>query len=443
MQRKTQVEESCRMNQIPRIMIVGGGAAGSELATRLGDSLGKKGLAEINLIDSQRIHLWKPLLHEVASGSLDTGREALSYRAHSAEHDYYFHLGVFSGLNLENQTLELAPLLDHHGKQVLPTRTLSYDYLVLALGSKCNDFGIKGVKRHCFTLDSSAEAEDFHLTLLNRFLQFSETAQPNEKVKVAIVGGGAIGVELAAELYATTDRLEQFGVHKIHHSSLSVTLIEAADRILPVLPEALSNKAHRTLSDLGVDVQTNVLVKDVQANKLITADGEMDADLIVWAAGVKAPDFLKELGLTTNRINQVEITPSLQAKGFDNIFAIGDCGFLMKDDGRPVPPTAQAAHQMAATCAGNIRALVQATPLSDFNYNDHGALVSLSHFQALGNLIDEVMHKNWKVEGRVAHWAYASLYRQHQFALHGFWRTIWTMMVNLLEKRIKPKMKLY
>lgn len=431
------------MNQIPRIMIVGGGAAGSELATRLGDSLGKKGLAEINLIDSQRIHLWKPLLHEVASGSLDTGREALSYRAHSAEHDYYFHLGVFSGLNLENQTLELAPLLDHHGKQVLPTRTLSYDYLVLALGSKCNDFGIKGVKRHCFTLDSSAEAEDFHLTLLNRFLQFSETAQPNEKVKVAIVGGGATGVELAAELYATTDRLEQFGVHKIHHSSLSVTLIEAADRILPVLPEALSNKAHRTLSDLGVDVQTNVLVKDVQANKLITADGEMDADLIVWAAGVKAPDFLKELGLTTNRINQVEITPSLQAKGFDNIFAIGDCGFLMKDDGRPVPPTAQAAHQMAATCAGNIRALVQATPLSDFNYNDHGALVSLSHFQALGNLIDEVMHKNWKVEGRVAHWAYASLYRQHQFALHGFWRTIWTMMVNLLEKRIKPKMKLY
>ena len=431
------------MSSIPRIMIVGGGAAGSELATRLGDSLGKKGLAEINLIDSQRIHLWKPLLHEVASGSLDTGREALSYRAHSAEHNYYFHLGVFKGLDVIKQTFELAPLMDHHGKQILPVRTFSYDYLVLALGAKCNDFGIEGVKKHCFTLDSTAEAEDFHLTLLNRFLQFSEMAQPNEKVRVAIVGGGATGVELAAELYATTDRLEQFGVHKIHHSSLSVTLIEAADRILPVLPKSLSNKATTTLTNLGVDVQTNVLVKDVQAQKLITEDSEIYADLIVWAAGVKAPDFLEELVLPTNQLNQVEVESTLQVKGFKNIFAIGDCGFLMKADGCPVPSSAQAAHQMAALCARNLSAMVQRTQLSEFNYNDHGALVSLSHFQTLGNLIDEVMHKNWKVEGRVAHWAYASLYRQHQFALHGFWKTMWVMLVNLLEKRVKPKLKLY
>lgn len=430
-------------------MIVGGGAAGSELATRLGDTLGKKGIAEINLIDSQRIHLWKPLLHEVAAGSLDTGREALSYRAHSAEHNYYFHLGEFSGLDSQNQTLTLAPLLDHHGKQIMPSRTLDYDYIVLALGSKCNDFGIAGVKKHCFSLDTAAEADDLHLTLLNRFLQFSEMAKPNEQVKVAIVGAGATGVELAAELYATTDRLEQFGVHKIHHSSLSVTLIEAAERILPALPEELSNKAHKTLSCLGVDIQTQVMVKDVQANKLMTADSEIEADIIVWAAGVKAPAFLNNLGLTTNRINQLEVEATLLAKSSENVFAIGDCAFLLKDDETPVPPTAQAAHQMAALCAKNIttlitaKALESAPQLQNFEYNDHGTLVSLSHFQALGNLIDELMKKNWLVEGKVAHWAYASLYRQHQFALHGFWKTFWAMLVSLLDKRIKPKIKLF
>ncbi len=431
------------MRVLPKIIIVGGGAAGLQLATQLGNSLGKSGLAEINLIDIHRIHLWKPLLHEVASGSLDTGREALSYRAHSAEHHYYFHLGNFSGLDAENKTIDLAPLIDHHGKQLLPKRTMSYDYLVLALGSRCNDFGIAGVREHCHTLDTAQEAEDFHLSLLNRFLQFSETAKPEEQVKVAIVGAGATGVELAAELYATADRLEQFGVHKIHHNSLAVTLIEATDRILPALPERLANKAHQTLTDLGVDIQTLVMVKDVQNKRLLTVDKEIEADLIVWAAGVKAPKFLAELGLPSNRINQIEVEATLQVKGFADIYAIGDCASLLQENERPVPATAQAAHQMAEVCATNIRAQINNGNLQPFVYHDHGALISLSHFQAFGSLLDELLRKNWMIEGKTAHWAYASLYRQHQMALHGFWKTVWVMLVNLMEKRIKPKLKLY
>ena len=431
------------MSALPKVMIIGGGAAGLQLATRLGNRLGKKNLAEINLIDSNRIHLWKPLLHEVASGSLDTGREALSYRAHSAENGYYFQLGSFCDLDSHNKTLTLEPLLDHHGKQLLPQRTLDYDYLILALGSRCNDFGISGVREHCFTLDTAQEAEDFHLSLLNRFLQFSETAQTNDLVKVAIVGGGATGVELAAELYSTVDRLEQFGVHKIHHNSLCVHLIEATDRILPVLPESMANKAHKTLTDLGVDIETNVMVKQIKANTLITDEKAIEADLIVWAAGVKAPKFLGDLDLPTNRINQVEVEPTLQVKTSTNIYAIGDCAFLLNDEGRPVPPTAQAAHQMAEVCANNIIAQIKQKPQVNFTYQDHGALVSLSHFQAVGNLLDQLLNKNWLVEGKFARWAYASLYRQHQIVLHGFWRTVWYMLVSVLEKRIKPKLKLY
>lgn len=435
------------MKTLPKIVIIGGGAAGLQLATKLGNKLGKKNLAEVNLVDANRVHLWKPLLHEVASGSLDTGREALSYRAHSADNGYYFILGQFSDLNTQQQTLTLAPLLDHHGKELLPSRTLNYDYLVLALGAQSNDFGISGVRANCFTLDSAKEADDFHLSLLNRFLQFSELNKQDETIKIAIVGGGATGVELAAELYATVDRLEQFGVNKIHHQCLQVTVIEATDRILPALPDSLAKKAHKTLSQLGVDIETNVRVQEIKQHALITDSHSINADLIVWAAGVKAPEFLSHIGLNTNRIHQIEVDNTLQAKGSDlaqkHIFAIGDCAFIMGDEGRPVPPTAQAAHQMADTCAQNIIAQIRHQSLSEFKYQDHGALVSLSHFQAVGNLLDEMLNKNWLIEGKLAHWAYASLYRQHQIALHGFWKTIWLMLVNLLEKRIKPKLKLY
>lgn len=439
------------------IVIVGGGAGGLELATRLGNSLGKKRLAAITLIDANRTHLWKPLLHEVASGSLDTGHEALSYRAHSSEHHYYFRMGRMTGLDKDNQTLTLTPLLDHHGKEILGERTIHYDYLVMAVGARGNDFGLTRVREHCHTLDSAQEAEDFHLTFLNRFMQFSEAANqqalenhapktPPTPVKVAIVGAGATGVELAAELCNAVERLEKFGIRAIHPDSLQVTLIEATDRILPALPESLATKAERVLTQHGVEIRTRTMIKDVQAQQLVTENETLEADLLVWAAGVKAPKFLSELNLPTNRIHQIEITPTLQVKGESNIFAIGDCASLLQGEGdqaRPVPPLAQAAHQMADTCAANLQALVNGQPLADFAYHDHGSLLSLSRFQTFGSVLDQLFKKNWMLEGKIAHWAYASLYRQHQMTLHGLWRMIWILLDAFIERRVKPKLKLY
>lgn len=441
-----------------KIVIVGGGAGGLQLATRLGKKLGKKQLAEITLIDQNRVHLWKPLLHEVVAGSLDTGTQALSYRAHSSENGYYFRMGSMIGLDKQNKTLTLAPLFDHHNKQILAQRTIEYDYLVISVGARSNDFGISGVREHCTTLDSASEAEDFHLTLLNHFLKYSEESEqkiehgdykdPSQlpPVHIAIVGAGATGVELAAELYNAVDRLEQFGVKQIHHTSLRVTLIEAFDRILPPLPVALAEKAQKTLLKQGVKILTGTTVQDVQSQKLITNQGEIDADLIVWAAGVKAPTFLTQLGLPTNRINQLEIDDCLNVKGEDDIFAIGDCAFLLKGEDqnpRPIPPTAQAASQMATLCAQNLQAKLNQQPLKPFEYHDHGTLISLSRFQTLGNLLDELFKKHWMIEGKIAHWAYASLYRQHQMALHGGWKLFWILLSSFVEKRIKPKLKLY
>lgn len=428
----------------PQIVVVGGGAGGLELATTLGKKLGKTKQAKITLIDPNRVHLWKPLLHEVVGGSLDTGMEALSYRAHSAENHYYFRLGAMDGLDKHKKQLRLAPLTDHHGKQILKPRYIDYDLLVIALGAHANDFGIEGVDTHCFKLDNSQQAEDFHLTFLNRFLQFSETATPEEKVSVAIVGAGATGVELSAELYNAVDRLEQFGVEHIHHQSLSVTLIEAAPRILPALDETIACKAEKTLADLGVNICTSRTVKSVSQGTLHTSEADIQADLLVWAAGIKAPAFLSELQLSTNRINQIEIDDTLKAKGEAFIYAIGDCAFLKTEgENKPVPPTAQAAHQMAAHCSKNIIRQLKNKPPKPFKYCDHGALVSLSRFQTFGSLLDQLFHKHWLIEGSLAHWAYLSLYRQHQLSLHGYWKMLWILLGSLIEKRIKPKLKLY
>lgn len=429
---------------IPKVVIVGGGAGGLELATTLGRKLGKTNQAKITLVDANRVHLWKPLLHEVVAGSLDTGMEALSYRAHSSENHYYFRLGAMDGLDKVLKQISLAPLFDHHGKQILKPRKIDYDILVMALGAKCNDFGIEGVHEHCFKLDNRQEAEDFHLSFLNRFLQFSETAHEGENVSIAIVGAGATGVELSAELYNAVDRLEQFGVEKIHHQSLKVTLIEAAPRILPALDEDIAIKAEKALSNLGVNICVNRNVKAVSPYTLHSSDGDIHADLLVWAAGIKAPAFLSELHLITNRIHQIEVEDTLQAKGENAIYAIGDCAFLnLEKAERPVPPTAQAAHQMAAFCAKNIIRQLDDQALKNFSYCDHGALISLSRFQTFGSLLDQLFHKHWLIEGKLAHWAYASLYRQHQLALHGYWRTLWILLESLIEKRIKPKLKLY
>lgn len=437
------------MSGIPKIVIVGGGTAGLALATRLGDTLGRKKLAEITLIDPNRTHLWKPLLHEIASGSLDTGHEALSYRAHSSEHHYYFRLGRLTSIDTDQKWIELEPLHDHHGKPILDTRTIPYDYLVLAIGSHSNDFGIEGVKANCYTLDNALDAEDFHLTMLNRFLQFSETPEQHDPISVTIIGAGATGVELAAELYTEADELERFGVKHIHHNSLKINLIEAADRILPALPEEVSEAATLTLSELGVEIHTQTLVKSVEANGVTaTKLGQtqlFESDLIVWAAGVQAPKFLSGLGLTTNRINQVEVNEYLQAKGHEEIFVLGDCAsFQSENAARPVPPTAQAAHQMGMSAAQTlVFQITQQGQKKPFEYHDHGVLVSLSHFQTLGSLLDNLFHKKWTISGKTAELAYASLYRKHQLALHGPWKTFWMLLSHLIEKRVKPKLKLY
>jgi NADH dehydrogenase len=145
-----------------RIVVVGGGAGGLELVTRLGRTLGKSGRADVTLIDGQMTYLWKPLLHEVAAGSLDAARNEPNFVAQAKWNHFAFQLGTLCGLDRNNRLIQLAPILDDLGTELMPTRMIPYDTLVLAVGSTTNDFNTPGVAEHCVFLDTPQEAKHFH-----------------------------------------------------------------------------------------------------------------------------------------------------------------------------------------------------------------------------------------------------------------------------------------
>lgn len=432
-----------------QIVVVGGGAGGLELVSRLGAKYGGRAF-DIILLERNRTHIWKPLLHEVAAGSLDANLDEVGYRAHCRRWRYRFFYGSLQDIDRDNREIVVAPLQDEDGSELMGEHRIRYDYLVLAVGSVTNDFGTPGVREHFMFLDQRRDADHFRARLLNHCLRVSRTmmmdANADEHVCIAIVGGGATGVELAAELYNAAAALRHYGLEVFDESRLQVTLLEAGPRILPALPEELADAARGELEHLGVEVVTGAMVTQATATEVQTKDGAVyPAQLKVWAAGVKGADFLKDIaGLETNRANQLVVRPTLQTTRDERIFAMGDCAsYTPAGAERAVPPRAQAAHQMAATVLRNIGAMIDGKPLRDFRYKDHGSLVSLSRYSTVGSLMGNLIGGRMAVEGRLARFVYISLYRMHLIAIHGWWRGVVQIVSSRINQVIRPRLKLH
>jgi NADH dehydrogenase len=431
-----------------QIVVVGGGAGGLELVTRLGARFGRR-RHDIILVERNRTHIWKPLLHEVAAGSLDANLDEVGYLSHCHRWGYRFFTGALQGIDREAREIVLAPILDEDGAEIMGSHRLRYDWLVLAVGSVTNDFHTPGAAENCTFLDDQRSADMFRHRLLDHCLRVSRTlsfdAAAEAYVRIAIVGGGATGVELAAELYNAAAALRFYGLEVFDESRLEVTLIEAGPRILPALPEPLAMAAHEQLEALGVRVVTGAAVTEVLPDAVRLGSGErIAADLRVWAAGVKGPEFLQGIGgLETNRNNQIVVGPTLQATRDERILAIGDCCSFLQPDGRPVPPRAQAAHQMAASCFRNLVALMAGRPPRPFVYHDHGSLVSLSRFSTVGTLMGGLIGGRMAIEGRLARIAYVSLYRMHLLAIHGWLSGLVLIAVSKVNNVVRPRLKLH
>ncbi len=436
-----------------KIVIVGGGAGGLELATRLGKAFGRGTQAHITLVDKNRTHIWKPKLHEIASGSMDFGDHEVGYMAQAHWNHFTFRIGELKGLNRQTKTIDLAPYIDSDGLPVTPIQQISYDTLVICIGSLSNDFGTQGVQEYALRLETQNDAKQFHSKMVNACIRaHTQTADIHQsQLHVAIIGAGATGVELAAELHRTTREVVAFGLDRIDaDKDIKVSLIEAADRILPALPPRLSAASEALITRLGVQVLTQAKVTEVMATGVRLADGRVvESELVVWAAGVKAPDFLKDLGgLETNRINQLVVKDTLQTTRDPDIFALGDCAACPCGDaaggrGGMVPPRAQAAHQQASHLFQQIKRRFANKPLKPYHYKDFGSLVSLGKFSTVGNMMGGLIGNNLMIEGYFAKMMYLSLYKLHELAIHGFLKTTLYTLARMITKQTNPTVKLH
>ena len=427
-----------------RIIVIGGGAGGLELAVKLARRTRRRESVEVVLVDKNPTHIWKPLFHEVATGSMNSYHDETSYRMLARKHGFDFMLGRVTSLDVEARAVTLAPVVDENGVEVLADRTTGYTHLVVAVGSLSNDFGIDGVLAHSRALDSREEAERFHRNFASHLHRTNAESDPEARLSIAIVGGGATGVELAADMHNVVRRLREYGFPGFSTERLDVSVIEAAPGLLPRLPERIGESVKAELERIGVRVHLGTQVSSVSANAVSTSSGEtIPAHMSVWAAGVKAPAFLAESGLPTDRLGRVEVEDTLEVRGLENVFAIGDCAACRSADGTEVPPRAQAAHQMASVAARNVLAKREGRALKPFVYRDFGSLVNLSSYSTVGNLMGNLVRGTVFVEGRLARFVYLSLYRMHQSAVHGPFSTLLIMLGDRIYKATRAEVKLH
>ena len=426
------------------IVIVGGGVAGIHLATKLGRAVRSRPDVSVKLVDATLTHVWKPSLHEFAAGSRGIGDDEVSFLSHSMRNNYEFRLGYFAGVDTEKQAVTLDPVTDDVGKPIAPRRTLSYDTFVLAIGSVCSDLGVPGVTENCLFLDNRKQAQSLHREFLNLCLRYDSGALPDgaNSIDIAIVGGGATGVELAAELReATHNGLDTL----IPPERVRISVIEASDRLVPGLPERLSRAVRRELEKLDINVFLNSRVTRLTQHSIILNDDQtVDAHLKIWAAGISAPEELKSLSqFEHDRVGRIKVDRTLRAAGFDDIFVLGDSACCpWTDANTPVPPRAQAATQQAAFMVGQVQRRLADQPLLQFNYRDRGSLVSIADHSAVGTLMGKALGII-TFEGRLARWAYLSLYQMHLLSVHGVTKTIYLSIARFFASRTRPRLKLH
>jgi NADH:ubiquinone reductase (H+-translocating) len=426
--------------ELPHIVIVGGGVAGLILATRLGHVLGRRRLARISLVDRSWVHVWKPMLHTFAAGTWNVYEQQVQYVAHARAHHFEYVPGQLDAIDRTARRIRLAPL-QAAGEVVAGGRELEYDVLVLAFGSRANDFGTPGVVEHCYFIDSQDQADSFNARLRAQVVRsFAEGGS----IDIAIVGGGATGVELAAELSRMVDLASGYGEADIRQR-LRLTLLESAPRILNVFPEAVSASAASQLRALGVDVRTGVRVIAADAGGFVLDGGErVPATLKVWAAGIRAAGSFDESGLQLNRAGQVVAGSDLLAIGEQSIFALGDCASLVPEGAeRPLPSTAQVANQQALHLSRHLPAwLRDGTPIPPFRFRDFGALVALGDYNAFGTLGRFGFFKGGFIKGRFAQLNHALLYRRHQLSLHGPARAALMWLAERINALVQPSIRI-
>jgi NADH dehydrogenase len=404
----------------------------------------------VTLVDSRLYHIWKPSLHEVAAGTLDIHQEGLSYQMLAHDNGFSFVFGPMTALDAASKTITVGAILAaSDNDEVLPERRIRYGSLVLAIGSTSNYFGVPGAREHTISLNATEDAERFRLRMLRLMLAAEQRREEGQGggLDVVIIGGGATGVELAAELREASSAYVNYGFDQLDgQRDVRITILEGAPRVLAPLPEKVSTAATDLLGKRGIRVVANCRVTRIEPDRVIDQEGNVyPASLCVWAAGIKAPDMLAALGLPTAKGGQVEVDAHLRVKGMPDLYALGDCAACVDGNGNAVPPRAQAAHQQAdylvTTFMRGTRG--QAPQDRPYEYRDYGSLVSVGRSTSVGSLMGSLRGASWFVQGTMARLMYTSLHLMHHRAVLGTMRTAVLALARFLVRRARPLVKLH
>ncbi len=425
-----------------RIVVVGGGAGGAELVTALARRARRDG-TELVLVDSAPAHLWKPRLHEVAVGLIRQGEAEVSYLALGQATGFSFVLGALTGLDAQSRTLQIGAVQDEDGGELLPTREIAYDTLVLAFGSQVNDFGVPGVVEHCHRLDSGEQAGAFQRRLLEAAVQVA--AGKRDQLRIGIVGAGATGVELAAELHQAVAAMKRYG-GLAGVSRLQMTLVDMAKRVLAAEAPRTSAFAHKALQQMGVDLRLDASVDRVTAEALHLKDGGVvPCELKVWASGQIGLPLVETLGgLQIDKHRRIVCDPFLRCKGVSDIYALGDCAAVLAEPtSKALPATAQVAHQQANYLISRLGAAKSGQAERPFRYRARGSLVSLGSATAAGQLPTPGKGSPLVLEGVLPKLAYSSLQFMHRAALSGWPQAYAYSLADRLRRVSAPAVKLH
>ncbi len=355
----------------PVIAIVGAGFGGLWAARAL------RGLAaKVVLLDRHNYHLFQPLLYQVATAGLSPGDIAKPVREITrGQRNLEFRMAEVRGADLATRRLDLS------------TGTLNYDYLILAVGSEANFFGLERVAQLAFGLKDINEAVSLRNHILCMFEQAATETDPEKRraqLTFVVVGGGPTGVECAGALSELIRLVLVKDYAGLNFTDARVILLEAADRLLAALPEPLRAATAETLWRKHVEVRFGATVADFDGQRVNLKGGEIiPAYTLFWGAGVRAEHLVDVLGVSQASQKRVKVEPTLQVPGHPEVFVIGDAAYL-EENGHPLPMVAQVAMQQAELAAANVRRVLAGEPLASFHYRDLGTLATIGRNAAVG-----------------------------------------------------------